>query len=298
MNREWIKRFLIYLESERQFSPQTISAYRRDLEALFYHLTELGSVKSWDKLKVDQARSFATKLHQRGLSGRSIARALSAARSFYRFLGRESGVKRNPFEGVRAPKSGNKLPGTLTAEEAAQLVALPGRSPLEVRDRALLELLYSSGLRVSEVVALDIDDLDLKEGSVRVLGKGKRERIVPVGHYAQEAIKGWYAHRASLVKEGSAALFVSRRGGRLAVRSVQSRLAGWAKKLGLGVDVSPHMLRHSFASHLLESSGDLRAVQELLGHADIATTQVYTHLDFQHLSKVYDKAHPRARRKR
>ncbi|MDP6122642.1 MAG: tyrosine recombinase XerC [Arenicellales bacterium] len=298
MDREWIRRFLVYLKSERQFSPQTISAYRRDLESLFLHVTELGSVKSWHNLKVEQARSFASRLHQRGLSGRSIARSLSAARSFYRFLGRESGVKLNPFEGVRAPKSRKKLPHTLTAEEAAHLVALPGSKPLEVRDRALLELLYSSGLRVSEVVALDIHDLDLKEGSVRVLGKGNRERVVPVGRYAQNAIKAWFEHRSLLVREGSPALFVSRLGGRLSVRSVQSRLAGWAKKLGLGVDVSPHMLRHSFASHLLESSGDLRAVQELLGHADIATTQVYTHLDFQHLSKVYDKAHPRARRKR
>jgi integrase/recombinase XerC len=236
-------------------------------------------------------------LHRRGLSGKSIQRALSALRSFYRYLLREKIVTCNPASGVSAPKSARRLPDTLNADQAARLVALEARDPLAVRDRAMLELLYSSGLRLSELVNLNIPELDLSAGSVRVTGKGRKVREVPVGAKARAALRDWLAVRTEFARTEEAAVFVARNGRRLGARAVQQRLRQWAKRQGLEVPVHPHMLRHSFASHVLESSGDLRAVQEMLGHANISTTQIYTHLDFQHLAGVYDKAHPRARRK-
>lgn len=247
--------------------------------------------------RADLARALA-RLHARGLSGKSLARILSGWRAFYRFLGsRSTSALDNPCDGLKAPKADRKLPATLSPDEAVQLVTLEASDALGSRDRALFELAYSSGLRLSELSGLDVAGLDLAAGEVRVLGKGSKERIVPVGKAARDALADWLVERRQLALAGETALFVSRRGKRISPRAIEQRLAQWAIARGLAQHVHPHMLRHSFASHLLQSSGDLRAVQELLGHASIASTQVYTHLDFQYLSKVYDKAHPRARKK-
>ncbi len=244
------------------------------------------------------ARHLAT-LHGRGLSGRSIARMLSAWRAFYRFLLEgDPALTADPCAGLKAPKSPRRLPSALTPDEAVQLVAIDGTGPLDVRDRALFELAYSSGLRLAELAGLDIERIDLETGEVRVWGKGAKERIVPVGAAARAAVTAWLARRTVLPTVEAQALFVGMEGRRLSPRSIQRRLAEWSVKRGLGRHVHPHMLRHSFASHVLQSSGDLRAVQEMLGHASIASTQVYTHLDFQALAKVYDAAHPRAKRQR
>jgi integrase/recombinase XerC len=248
---------------------------------------------------VDEAlvRGYAAWRHRNGITGRSLQRALSAIRGFYGWLEEIGQVERNPARGVRAPKGPRRLPAPLDVDQAQRLMEIRASGPLAVRDRAILELLYSSGLRVSELVGLDLNDLDLREAEVTVLGKGQKRRIVPVGRYASAALREWLACRGALAAPGVEALFLNRRGARLGVRSVQGRVARQALAQGLDSHVHPHRLRHSFASHLLESSGDLRAVQELLGHADIRSTQVYTHLDFQHLARVYDSAHPRARRK-
>jgi integrase/recombinase XerC len=293
--RRRVTHFLDYLRDQRRFSEHTIAGYRRDLAQLadFCQSRRIGN---WQALDSSQVRSFVAMVHRRGAAGRSIQRRLSAARTFYRYLLREGAVSRNPFAGVPAPRAKRTLPKTLTAEQASHLVAISGDDALAVRDRALLELLYSSGLRVGEVVALDLAHLDLKAGMVRVNGKGAKTRVLPVGRQARQALSRWLAVRGELVRRDEMALFTGRDGGRLGARAVQLRVRRWARHQGLGVPVHPHMLRHSFASHLLESSGDLRAVQELLGHADISTTQIYTHLDFQHIARVYDKAHPRARR--
>ena len=289
--------FFQYLKSERRLSPHTASAYRRDLDALL-RFCAAQELNDWGALKVSHARAFATYLHRQDLAGRSIARALSAARSFYRYLLREGVVAHNPFAGIAAPKSGKRLPKALSVDQAAHLMQIEGDATLVRRDRALLELLYSSGLRLAEIVAIDVTDLDLRDGAVTVTGKGGKTRIVPVGSQARAALAVWLKERAVLAVAGETAVFLGRNGKRLGTRSVQLRLQQWARRQGIETPVHPHMLRHSFASHLLESSGDLRAVQELLGHADLSTTQVYTHLDFQHLAKVYDSAHPRARRRK
>lgn len=293
--RRKVNQFLDYLRNQRRFSVHTVSGYRRDLAQLSDFCQSHG-ISNWQVLDPSQVRAFVAMVHRRGAAGRSIQRCLSAARTFYRYLLREGAVSRNPFAGIPAPRAKKTLPKTLTAEQASHLVAISGDDALAVRDRALLELLYSSGLRVGEVVALDLTHLDLKAGMVRVSGKGAKTRVLPVGRQARQALSRWLAVRSQLVCREEMALFTSRDGGRLGARAVQLRVRRWARHQGLGVPVHPHMLRHSFASHLLESSGDLRAVQELLGHADISTTQIYTHLDFQHVARVYDKAHPRARR--
>ena len=242
-------------------------------------------------------RGYVAWRHRHDVGGRSIQRGLSALRTFFDFCVRESVAERNPARPVSAPKASKRLPKVLDADRMSALVALDGEDPLSLRDGAMLELTYSSGLRLSELCSLDVADVDLEDGLVRVLGKGRKGRVVPVGRHAREAIEAWLPVRAALAGAGERALFVSRRGRRISARSVQSRFARRAFERGTGAHVHPHMLRHSFATHLLESSGDLRAVQELLGHADIGTTQVYTHLDFQHLASVYDRTHPRARKK-
>ncbi len=290
-----IDNFLTHLRDERRVSPHTQKNYRRDLEKLI-RFSEARKLGAWEALDARNARVFPASLHQSGLSSASIQRTLSAARSFYRYLLREKKVKVNPFDGVSAPKAKRHLPGTLTAEQVTHLVSNQESTTIAIRDRAIMELFYSSGLRLSELVGLDLDDIDFNDASVRVLGKGSKTRIVPVGRYAIEAIKQWLESRPSMAAKHEPALFTSQRGQRLSTRSVQQRINYWAKRLGLDIRVHPHMLRHSFASHILQSSSDLRAVQELLGHSDISTTQIYTHLDFQHLAKVYDKAHPRAKR--
>ena len=298
--------FLNHLRDERRLSAHTISAYRRDLEKFTDFLTRR-EIITLRQLVIAQARMFPAQLNQSGLSSRSIQRALSAVRTLYRYLLRESKVKINPFltardvghrQAVTAPRAERRLPPTLSIEEIVQLVTIDPRTDLDRRDRAILELFYSSGLRLAELSGLDLGDLDLADAVVRVMGKGAKTRIVPIGGHAREAVLAWLNVRSACARESEQALFVNRSGTRLGARAIQQRVAVWAQRQGLGRRVHPHMLRHSFASHVLESSSDLRAVQELLGHADISTTQVYTHLDFQHLAQVYDNAHPRARRKK
>ena len=242
-------------------------------------------------------RAFSAACFRKGLSARSIQRRLSAVRTFFRYLIREQVVRKNPVTSVSAPRSNKRLPGNLDADRMARLLAIPGSGPLVERDRAMLELLYSSGLRLAELVDLDIGDVDIAEATVRVTGKGNKDRIVPVGRQALRALQQWSIARADLAPPGESALFVSNRGRRISPRSVQARVKHWAKRQGIDANVYPHLFRHSFATHVLESSHDLRGVQELLGHANISTTQVYTHLDFQHLAQIYDQTHPRARRK-
>ena len=292
-----LESFFDYLRYERRNSPRTISAYQQDLKRLSSYC-EKQELANWSDIDNLLGRKWLGSLHQNGLSGSSIQRILSGCRSFYRWLIREQHASANPFDLLKAPRHPRKLPDTLDIDAVQQLVALKGDDPLTVRDRAILELFYSSGLRLSELVSLDVGDIDLSAGEARVTGKGNKTRIVPVGRYARTAIKQWLSIRAQMAKESEQAMFVSRRGGRLATRSVEKRLKDWAIRQGVNRNVHPHMLRHSFASHMLESSGDLRAVQELLGHQNISTTQIYTHLDFQHLAKVFDKAHPRAKRKK
>jgi integrase/recombinase XerC len=272
----------------------TREAYLRDVRAL----QSLAGEGPLAGLSSRELRRHLATLHARGLSGSSLARMLSAWRAFYRFaVERDPALKDNPCAGLKAPKSVRRLPSALSPDEAVQLVAIGGDDTFALRDRALFELAYSSGLRVSELAGLDVKALDLAAGEVRVWGKGSKERLLPVGTPAREALATWLARRATLSARDPDAVFLSRSGRRLAPRAIQQRLAAWALKQGLSRHVHPHMLRHSFASHLLQSSGDLRAVQELLGHASIASTQVYTHLDFQALAKTYDRAHPRAKKK-
>ncbi|MDH3639188.1 MAG: tyrosine recombinase XerC [Gammaproteobacteria bacterium] len=289
-------RYLTHLRTERRLSAHTLGAYRLDLEKLLA-FTKRHGVTELSALNAHQARAFAAELRRTGLSGRSIQRVLCAARGLYRYLQREKLAVRNPFSGVTAPKAVNRLPRTLNADQVSLLLSVKAKKPLAIRDLAMMELMYSSGLRLSELANLDLADLDLRDNLVRVTGKGNKTRIVPVGKFARAALDDWLGQRALIITDSENAIFVSTRGRRISLRSIQARIAHWAKIQGLDVRVSPHMLRHSFASHLLESSGELRAVQELLGHANIRTTQVYTHLDFQQLAKVYDRAHPRARKR-
>ena len=297
MNKQEALRIHQFLGTLQHLSIHTQKAYQRDLVVLL-KFADAHDVQKWNELDGRQIRSFVAWRHRQGIGGRSLQRNLSAARAFYRYLMGEGVARHNPAEGVQAPKSPRKLPKLLDVDQAAQLLEIDDRGPLAIRDKAILELMYSSGLRLSELVMLDLDSLDLADAVVTVTGKGKKTRSVPVGRYAREAIKQWLKIRGGIANNEEMAVFVSQRGKRISRRSIQQRLKQWAMKQGLTNHVNPHMLRHSFASHLLESSGDLRAVQELLGHADISTTQVYTHLDFQHLANVYDDAHPRARKKK
>jgi integrase/recombinase XerC len=290
------KAWLETLEHQRRLSPHTLANYSRAVDVLF----GLKDKENLRALDAQQIRRFVARLHAAGLSGRTLALTLSAWRGFYRWLARHKGFAANPVQGVRAPKSPRHLPKALSVEQVQQLLEAPAsETPESVRDRAMFELLYSSGLRLGELVALDADDgkLDLRQAEVTVTGKGSKTRTVPVGGRAREALRDWLKARALLARPQESALFVGARGRRIAPGTVQARLRAWAKRQGLGAAVHPHMLRHSFASHVLQSSQDLRAVQDMLGHASISTTQVYTHLDFQALAKVYDAAHPRARKK-
>ncbi len=291
-----IGRFLQHLGGERRLSPHTSSNYRRDLLALVGWCDTQG-LSRWRELDGQHVRVFAARSHAAGLAPRSVQRRLSAVRSFFKYLVREGELAHNPATGVSAPKAAKSLPTTLDADQVASLLESAPTDALGARDHAIMELFYSSGLRLAELVGLDLLDIDLKDRTVRVLGKGRKSRIVPVGRKAQAAVKRWLIERTTLADIGENALFVGRNGRRIGPRAVQLRVAEAARRQGLGVPVHPHLFRHSFASHLLESSPDLRAVQELLGHADISTTQVYTHLDFQHLARIYDQAHPRARKK-
>jgi integrase/recombinase XerC len=289
--------FLRQLGLERNLSAHTTSNYGRDLAALATWCDKQG-LAEWRQLDQGHVRAFAARSHAGGLGPRSIQRRLSALRSFYRFLQREGIATQNPGEDVRAPKSSRRLPRALDADQMTQLLEVPAEGALGARDRALMELLYSSGLRLAELVSLDLPELDLADRTVRVTGKGRKTRIVPVGAKAITALRAWIKERVAIAKLDEIAVFVGRNGRRLGARNIQLRLAKLGIRQGLPTQLHPHLFRHSFATHLLESSHDLRGVQELLGHADISTTQVYTHLDFQHLAGVYDQAHPRARRRR
>jgi len=283
------------LEQERRLSPHTAANYQRDIEALLEATADVPLAH----LQSANIRRAVAKLHARGLSGRSLARMLSAWRGFYGWLVRQRGYAMNPCVGVRAPKSPRKLPAALSPEAATQLMEVAPQDPLETRDRAMFELCYSSGLRLAELTSLDLACAReiVREAEVTVTGKGSKTRTVPVGAKALEAVSVWLEQREQIAKPDEPALFVSARGRRISHRMVQIRLRRWGTRSGIGSAVHPHMLRHSFATHVLQSASDLRAVQEMLGHSSISTTQVYTHLDFQHLAKVYDAAHPRAKRK-
>lgn len=297
-----LAQFLEHLALSRQMSPHTVSNYRRDFDAFIAFLEHRGQTPAaLDPVSIDELtiRQFVARQHAKGLAPKSLARQLSALRSFFSHRMKHFGQRHNPAKTVRPPKAPRKLPHTLDADQMGHMLDTTPDNELEMRDRALFELIYSSGLRLSETIGLDLTDIDRNDATVRVMGKGRKVRIVPVGRKALEAIEEWLPLRASLVTPGhpTMALFVTRDGHRISARNVQARLKQWGLKAGTDRRVHPHLLRHSFASHMLESSGDLRAVQELLGHADISTTQIYTHLDFQHLATTYDKAHPRARRK-
>lgn len=289
-------RFLEHLRVERQLSPETLKNYARDLMLVRQELNRLES-QSWLSLGDKPLRRAIAELHADGLSGRSLQRMLSALRSFYKYLNREGLVNINPALDIKAPKVPRRLPKTLSADSIDELLDIQTEEPLEVRDLAMMELLYSSGLRVSELVGIDLTDLDLRDALIRVLGKGRKERQVPIGSKAREALKRWLSVRNTLVAPNEMALFVGQRGRRLSSRTVEQRMQRWGEMAGVSGSLHPHKLRHSFATEMLAQSGDLRAVQELLGHADISTTQIYTHLDFNQLQQIYRSAHPRARSK-
>jgi integrase/recombinase XerC len=293
---QWLERFDRHLATERRLSAHTAAAYRHDLKAL-RQWCERNGIEHWDALDHQHVRTFAARSHALGLKGRSIQRRLAALRTFFSYLQREGAVRRNPGVDVPAPKAGKRLPHALDVDQMARLLDFEPTNALEVRDLALMELFYSGGLRLAELTGLKLKDLDLDEGSAQVLGKGSKQRIAPVGRKAVKALRRWLIERPGLARPDCEALFVARGGGPLSTRAVQLRVAARARAQGLPQRVYPHLFRHSFATHLLESSHDLRGVQELLGHANISTTQVYTHLDFQHLARTYDQAHPRAKRR-
>ncbi|MGB0713223.1 MAG: tyrosine recombinase XerC, partial [Gammaproteobacteria bacterium] len=278
-----ISSFIAHLNNERRLSPRTADAYRRDLNAFHGFLVHM-DVSHWTEVTAHTVRGFVAQQHRAGIHPRSIQRRLSALRGFYVFLIREGLARQNPADGIRAPKSDRPLPDVLDVDQVYRLLELQDDTPLAIRDRAMMELMYSAGLRLAELAGLNIHDLDLRDGSVRVTGKGGKERIGSIGAQAKSALRAWLDVRPTGVKESDQALFTTERGNRIAHRTVQKRMAEWGLRQGLESHVHPHALRHSFATHMLESSGDLRAVQEMLGHANLATTQVYTHLDFQRLA--------------
>ena len=289
-----VEAYLAYLASERRLSSMTCKSYRADMVLLL----GLAGETALDQLQTHQIRRFVAQLHSKGLSGRSLARTLSAWRGLYYFLARDYAFAVNPCIGIRSPKSPKTLPHVLSPDEAARLLSFSvDEDPMALRDKAMFELFYSSGLRLSELAGLRPNDLDLSDATVRITGKGGKTRIVPVGRQALQVLREWVKQRELLARPGVAALFLSRHGKAISPRSISDLLKSRALKQGITSHIHPHVLRHSFASHILQSSGDLRAVQEMLGHASISTTQVYTHLDFQYLAKVYDEAHPRARKK-
>lgn len=287
--------YIQHLTFERGLSALTCKSYTRDIQLL----ESLADNANLELIKAQQVRRFIAAMHSRGLSSKSIARALSAWRGFYDYLIHHKGFTQNPVIGLRAPKSARTLPQALSVDQAVKFVDIRGDGVLELRDHAILELFYSSGLRLAELVNLDIDMLDFFEGTVTVTGKGNKTRIVPLGSHAANALQIWLQQRSNIAidEKNIKAVFVTQQGRRITPRAVQYRVKAWAIKQGINTDMHPHLLRHSFATHVLQSSQDLRAVQEMLGHANISTTQVYTHLDFQHLAKIYDNAHPRAKKK-
>ncbi len=292
---DYLSEYLDFLHFERGLSDNTRNNYERDIQQLI----ALSQPNPLDSLQIAQIRKYVAILHNKGLGGKSIARMLSSWRGFFTYLVQRHQFSSNPVIGMRAPKSAKTLPQVLSIEQANKLVEIKDDDILSQRDHAILELFYSSGLRLSELVNLDVEQLDFGEGTVTVTGKGNKTRIVPLGSQAKDAIQTWLNLRPQLMMRNPTekAVFVSKQGRRISGRNIEYRLKAWSIKQGINSSVHPHMLRHSFATHVLQSSGDLRAVQEMLGHANISTTQVYTHLDYQHLTKVYDAAHPRAKKK-
>ncbi len=290
-------RFYRFLESEKQFSPHTLSNYRRDIQR-FVDFCQLQSCESWQAIDEQHVRQFVSQVHRQGLGGKSIQRLLSALRRLFHFLQVNRLIKLNPAAHVRAPKSERKLPEVMHHQQLEQLLNTDSDDPLVIRDHAILELLYASGLRLSELIALELGDIDWHSGHVRVLGKGRKERYCPFGQQAAKMIKKWVKCRDLLARDGEKAVFVSSRGVRISASAIRARINKLCQQKGIDQRVYPHLMRHSFASHMLEASQDLRAVQELLGHAHLKTTQIYTHLDFQQLAKTYDAAHPRAQKKK
>lgn len=291
---EWLERYEAHLRYEKQYSKLTTQAYLIDLKYFFqWQEQQALSVLGITTFDIQQWTSY---LHRKGFSSKSIKRKLSAIRGFYTYLLEKKSIKFNPALDIKVPKDTKKLPSTLSVDTVSQLLDQIPHTPLEQRDLAMLELFYSSGLRLTELVNLDLKDLRLAESEVQVIGKRDKERIVPVGRVAKEALEAWLLVRGDFADSDEQAVFVSQRGKRIHQRTVQMRLKQWQLQHGIPQHLHPHKLRHSFASHLLESSGDLRAIQELLGHSDLSTTQIYTHLDFQHLAQVYDTAHPRAKK--
>jgi integrase/recombinase XerC len=292
---EFLKEYLNFLNFERGLSPLTRESYARDIR----NLLNLAGANDLNSLQNIHIRRYIASLHSKGLGGKSIARMLSSWRGFFDFLVQRKSFENNPVIGLRAPKSAKTLPQALSIEQAVKLVDIRDDAILSLRDHAILELFYSSGLRLSELVNLNIDALNFGDGTVTVTGKGNKTRIVPLGSHAIDAIQTWLEKRKDIlaIKPAEKAVFIGLQGRRISARNIQYRMKEWSIKQGINSSVHPHMLRHSFASHVLQSSQDLRAVQEMLGHANISTTQVYTHLDYQHLTKVYDQAHPRAKKK-
>jgi len=291
--QEDIDQYLTSLAVERRLSKHTISAYGRDIQKLLTFSDQRGIIL-WRGLNNHAVRLFSASLNAKALNARSIQRILSAGRGLCQYLIQKGHLKTNPFDDVRAPKAEKRLPKTLTVDQISSLIEISASDPLSYRDKAVMELFYSSGLRLAELCSLDLNDLNLPEQMVRVIGKGNKVRDLPIGQQADKAIRAWLLQRNALPLKDFEAVFVSQHGRRINPRTIQQRVKHWANRQGIDIPVSPHMLRHSFASHMLESSGELRAVQELLGHSNISTTQIYTHLDFQHLAQVYDDAHPRA----
>ena len=291
-----INNFLAYLKNERGLSVRTQEAYKRDLDQ-FLTFISTQETDQPENITQHHIRALIAQKHRQGLGGKSLQRMLSALRSWFRWMLREGIVKQNPAKAVRAPKSPRHLPSTLDADSINQLLNIPCDTPLAIRDKAIMELFYSSGLRLSELAGLHWEQVDLHSGMVTVTGKGNRARMVPVGRMAADALLEWRKARVKFASFEQPHVFVSNRGNPISPRTIQARIKYWARRQGMPQSVYPHLLRHSFASHMLESSSDLRGVQELLGHASISTTQIYTHLDFQHLAGVYDKAHPRAKKK-
>jgi len=294
------ERYLAYLSFEKRLSPRTIDNYRRDLTDLLRFAASANDPRRAvlvDALTSNDVRRFLAIVHGRGMSPKAIARMLSGWRGYFRYALKQGSGHLNPCDGVRAPKSEKRLPQTLSPDEAIRLVTFEDDSTAGIRDRAVFELLYSCGLRIAELVGLNLDSIDYNAREVRVTGKGNKTRIIPVGEPAINAVQRWLAVRPPPKRAGDIALFLGTQGARISASVLQARIKKWAIQQGIDVNVHPHMLRHSFASHLLQSSGNLRAVQEMMGHASIASTQIYTHLDFQHLAKVYDSAHPRAKKK-
>ncbi len=292
-----IDNYLNHLASQRGLSPVTIKNYRRNLAEFMEQLKDK-QVTQWRDLDSDTVRLMVKELNQKGIKARSIATKLSALRSFLSYLVQYEYLTHNPAKGISAPKLDKPLPKNISVDEMFQLLNIDDKDPLSIRDQCMMELMYSSGLRLSELVAINLNDIKLSAKELLVTGKGSKQRLLPITDSAVSAIKQWLKIRREFCLAGEKALFVSKQKNRISVRNVQDRMEKWGLKQALPSHINPHKLRHSFATHMLESSGNLRAVQTLLGHADLATTQVYTHLDFQHLSEVYDQAHPRAKRKK